>query len=47
MGLPWREGHLDVPNHFHICLNNLRLHHQKLLEEAIAPGIYKKWSGWK
>ena len=48
VGLPWKEGHPYVPNHFNVCLNRLRLLHRRLLgtpeldriiQEKLSKGI--------
>jgi len=31
VGLPWKEGHCNIPDHFTVCLNRLRLLHSRLL----------------
>ena len=40
VGLPWKEGHPDVPNHFNVCLNRLRLLHRRLLG---TPELLKEY----
>ena len=33
VGLPWKESHPDVPDHYNVCLNRLRLLHRRLLKD--------------
>ena len=40
VGLPWKEGHPDVPNHFNVCVNRLRLLHRRLLG---TPELLKEY----
>ena len=40
VGLPWKEGHPDVPNHFNVCLNHLRFLHRRLLG---TPELLKEY----
>ena len=32
MGLPWKESHSTIPDHFTVCLNRLKLLHLRLLK---------------
>jgi len=38
--LPWRDYGLEVPDHFALCLNRLRLLHVRLLK---SPDLLKKY----
>ena len=40
VGLPWKEGHPDIPSHFNVCLNRLRLLHRRLLN---TPELLKEY----
>ena len=35
VGLPWKEDHPEIPDHFALCLNRLRFLHCKLLPELL------------
>ena len=40
VGLPWREAHLDVSDHYNVCLNCLQLLHRRLLQD---PELLKEY----